>query len=95
MNIQFPTFMNILITFGHIWSLEMTECDQMLSKCSKMLEIGCQKCDQMLAQNVLEYEKKFGQCHQSNVTFRVSGGAGMLSNVTKMFINVGNGMLKM
>ena len=39
-----------------LWSLEVTKCDQMLSKCSKMLEIGCQKCDQMLAQNVLECE---------------------------------------
>jgi hypothetical protein len=31
----------------------------------------------------------------SNVIFRVSGGGGMLSNVTTMLINVGNGMLKM
>ena len=59
-----------------------------------MLEIGCRKCDQMLAQNVLECEKKVRPM-SSNVTFRVSGGAGMLSNVTKMFINVGNGMFKM
>ena len=58
------------------------------------MEIGCRKCDQMLAQNVLECEKKVRPM-SSNVRFRVSGGAGMFSNVTKMFINVGNWMSEM
>ena len=59
-----------------------------------MLEIGCRKCDQMLAQNVMECEEQVRQM-LSNVGFMVNGGAGMLSNVINMLINVGNWMSEM
>ena len=95
MNIQFPTFMNILITFGLIWSLEVTE--RMWPNVIKMfINVGNWMSE--MWSNV--GPKCLGMCKKvrpmsSNVIFRVSGGAGMLLNVTKMFINVGNGMFKM
>ena len=58
------------------------------------MEIGCRKCDRMLADNVLECEAEVRPM-LSNVGFMVSGGAGMLSNVIKMLINVGNWMSEM
>ena len=59
-----------------------------------MLEIGCRKCDQMLAENVMKCEAEVRPM-LSNVGFMVSGGAKMLSNVIKMLINVGNWMSEM
>ena len=59
-----------------------------------MLEIGRRKCDQMLAQNVMECEAEVRPM-LSNVGVMVSEGAGMLSNVIKMLINVGNWMSEM
>ena len=43
-----------------------------------MLEMGCWKCDQMLAKNVMECEA-YVLPMLSNVGFMVIGGAGMLS----------------
>ena len=58
------------------------------------MEIGYRKCDQMLAENVMECEAEVRPM-LSNVGFMVSGGAKMLSNVIKMLINVGNWMSEM
>ena len=66
----------------------------MLSNVIKMLiNVGnwIRKCDQMLAQNVLECETKV-RLMSSNVGFMVVGGFVMLSNVVKMLTNVGNWM---